>query len=307
MAKRRGRRRGCGGVSWWLAAAGFVAGAAVVLLIVFFGGLLRTSVPPPAERRPSEPSAPQQPRLPEEPGAALPSPSRGYAAVAIVIDDMGRSMSSLRDILDLEAPITVAVLPHLKYSAAVAREAHRNGREVLLHLPMEPRDAVHNDPGEGALTTAMTAAEVRLLVESDLDEVPYAVGVNNHMGSKFTEDAPLMREVLRVVGEKRMFFLDSRTTSGSVGARISREMGLRNAERNIFLDNERDVAYIKGQIEKLVRLARKRGRAIAIGHPYPETMEALSETVPAFREAGVEVVRLSDLVDEGSMDAASSR
>ncbi|MBI5561372.1 MAG: divergent polysaccharide deacetylase family protein [Deltaproteobacteria bacterium] len=233
--------------------------------------------------------------MPSPPPPPLVRPST-LPRVAIVIDDMGQDMKRLDEIIGVGSQITIAVLPYLQYSTETAKEAHLRGLEVILHLPMEPKGSDEHDPGKGALWTAMTPAEVRGQTEADLKAVPYADGVNNHMGSRFTEDEPLMREVMGVVKKKGIYFLDSRTTSKSVGAKAARGLGAASAGRDVFLDNERDGKSIKARIDETVRIAKKRGTAIAIGHPYPETIKALHETLPGLDGKGVVVVRLSDLV-----------
>lgn len=219
--------------------------------------------------------------------------------VAIVIDDMGRDLKALVELLEIDAPITFAVLPRLSHSKDVAEAAHSKGHEVLLHLPMEPKPSAdgQKDPGHGALLTSMNAVDVRSMVEDDFKDVPHASGINNHMGSKFTEDETLMRAVMEVVREKNLFFLDSLTTPASVGSRLAKEMGVKGARRNIFLDNTRDGAYIKAQLNGLAEAARKRGKAVAIGHPYPETIAALKDALPGLKESGIEVVRLSEIIE----------
>jgi len=219
--------------------------------------------------------------------------------VAIVIDDMGGDLKKLRSLLAFDKRITVAVLPRLRFSKAAAVEAHRMGAEVLLHLPMEPENRINN-PGGGALLTGMSVEEIKKMVASDISAVPYIDGVNNHMGSRFTENEALMRTVLGVLKENGFFFLDSRTSPHSVARRVAEELGVRYASRDVFLDNKRDRIYIRGQFKELLRIARKRGRAIAIGHPYPETIEVLKEVVSEeFGKNGFELVRLSELVKGG--------
>jgi hypothetical protein len=283
MKKKEGRPGNKRPLVWGYIAVACLAGLVVVLLILRYSGPGRGLV--------SEEEAPQL--MPAEPAIGV---EERRPMVAIVIDDMGYDMRRLRSLLEVDAQITVAVLPHLRFSREVAVEAYSNGWEVLLHLPMEPRNSANN-PGKGALLTAMDEGEVRLQMEEDLKGVPHVSGVNNHMGSRFTEDAALMRTVLDVVRDRDMFFLDSRTTSGSVAGRLAREMGVKGVERSVFLDNTRDPEYIKARLAELVRIARKRGKAVAIGHPYPETIEALKSTVGAMQQDGIEVVRVSDLVE----------
>jgi polysaccharide deacetylase 2 family uncharacterized protein YibQ len=282
--KKKGRPGNNRPFTWGYIAVAFLAGLVFALLLWRYSGpgrgIVREEEAP--ELRPAKPTIGVEVRRPR---------------VAIVIDDMGYDMRRFRSLLEVDAQITVAVLPHLRFSREVALEAYSNGWEVLLHLPMEPRDMASNDPGKGALLTAMGEGEVRLRMEEDLKGVPHASGVNNHMGSRFTEDPVLMRTVLDVVRDHKMFFLDSRTTSGSVAGTLAREMGVKGVERTVFLDNTRDEEYIKARLKELVSIARERGKAVAIGHPYPETIDALKSMVGAMQQDGIEVVRVSDLVE----------
>lgn len=216
--------------------------------------------------------------------------------VAIVIDDMGLGMKPLRDLLEMDAAISVAVLPFLPHSKDTAEQAHIKGRDVLLHLPMEPKDSDNNDPGKGALFTNMSEAQVAYEVKRGIDAVPYIKGINNHMGSKFTEDEKLMRVALAAVKANNLFFLDSKTTGKSVAYRVAKEMDIKAASRQVFLDNEEDVDYTKAQILKLIEIAKKRGSAIAIGHPHPSTIAALKQMLPRLKK-DVDIVAVSSLID----------
>lgn len=294
MAKKKGK----GPASWAWAAAGFIIGIAAVFLIIRFTG--NGKVDKPVADKPHTATAPLVETTPEaEPeGPATTKPSViSPPRVSIVIDDMGADPEKLRALMRIDSPITVAVMPHLKYSSQVATEAHARGWEVIMHLPMEPQDMGENDPGVGALLVVMTPEEVRTQMANGFKTVPYALGINNHMGSRFTEDAELMKVVMQEVKKKNMFFLDSRTSPDSVAGKLAVSLKVDSAERNVFLDNTREKGYIKGQIRELVSIARKRGKAIGIGHPYPETIEALRETVDELGRQGVTVVRLSELIE----------
>ena len=305
MGKRRRKNRGP--FLWGLFLLSFSAGLISALYLVRFGWLdefipvrervITRYVPAPKEPPEAKPPEARPPvaRVPGRVDGRV--DEKRYAKVAIVIDDMGQDMKGLRGLLEVNAPITIAVLPHLKFSREVAREASLKGREVLLHLPMEPKGTDYNNPGEGALLTAMNEEDIRSTIAGDLMEVPGAVGVNNHMGSRFTEDEARMRAVLDVVRKNKLFFLDSRTSSMSVGTRLAKEMGIKNIGRNVFLDNNRDHQYIKAQLKELVAIAKKKGKAVGIGHPYPETIEVLQEMVPELKGQGVTVVKLSELVE----------
>jgi len=290
---RRKDKGGPGWKSWGLLLVGFLAGAAFIVILFRFTDFWKT--PPPVKVVEKPVIVPPKIELPPKEIPKPERPPKEYPKVAIVIDDMGQDLGKLNQLFQLHEPITIAVIPNLRYSRETADRASNQGLEVLLHLPMEPKDLKDNNPGKGALFTRMTQDEIRNTVEKDLKTVPHAIGVNNHMGSKFTENEASMRTVLLFVKKKDMFFLDSRTTSHSVGEKVAREMGVRNAGRDVFLDNTRENKYIKGQISELISIAHKRGKAIAIGHPYPETIEALRETISKLNNSGIKVVKLSEL------------
>ncbi len=280
---------------------GFVLGAASILVFLNYRGYF---APPDADyaREAPAPPAMTEEAAPEPYTAPAPVPppvpAHPKGRIAIVIDDMGPDLSKLRELFEAGGPITIAIMPNQRHSAETAREAAKRGWDVILHLPMEPKDIVDNDPGEGALLTGMSSEEIDAVLQRDFASVPNVIGVNNHMGSKFTEDEEGMRSVLVALKKRGMFFLDSRTSPDSVGGRVARDLGMRSAERSVFLDNTRDVGYIKGQIRELVSIATRKGAAIGIGHPYPETIEALRQTLPALGP-GIRVVRLSELVNDG--------
>lgn len=143
----------------------------------------------------------------------------------------------------------------------------------------------------------MEIKDIRSVLNADMDAIPYITGVNNHMGSRFTEDASLMKEVLAEVKERGLFFLDSKTTGKSKALSAAREAGVRSIGRDVFLDNEQDKEYIKGQLRELIVIAKRRGRAVAIGHPHAETLAALEEMMAEFKSEGIEVVRVGDLLE----------
>lgn len=223
------------------------------------------------------------------PPALPPSP-----LLAIVIDDLGRSREEALAFLDLPLPITPAILPHLPKSTQVARLARERGREVLLHLPMQPQGYPEREPGEGALLEGMDEAAVRRAVARNLASVPGAAGVNNHMGSRLTELEAPMKWVMSELAARGLYFLDSLTSPRSVAAQAAGRAGLRWARRDIFLDNDRNEEAVGRQIEKAVEAARASGFAVAIGHPHAVTRRALARWAPAIEAAGVQVVPLGE-------------
>ncbi len=216
--------------------------------------------------------------------------------LALVIDDLGRDLEAARDFLDLAVPVTLAVLPHQPRSREIAALAGARGREYLLHLPMQPQGYPKVDPGEGALLEGMGHKELARRVSAALDSVPGASGVNNHMGSRLTE---LREPMLWVMGELRgrgLYFLDSLTSGASVAAAAARDEGVRWTVRDVFLDNTQEVNEVGAQLDRALEAARAHGRALAIGHPHPATLEALRRWAPKIRAAGVEVVAPSALL-----------
>lgn len=227
--------------------------------------------------------------------APVPAPAEG-GRVALVIDDLGRSVDDLDALAELSVPISYAVLPFEEQTPQVVTELRRRGAEILLHLPMEPATA-EKDPGPGALRLGMTAEELRQSTLAALQAVPGAAGVNNHMGSGLSADEPSMTTILGVLSSRGLFFLDSRTSAQSVGYRVASRLGLPAAERQVFLDPDPSPEAIRAQFHRLLGLARTRGAAVAIGHPLPETLAILAEEVPRARDLGYEFVPVSYLLD----------
>jgi polysaccharide deacetylase 2 family uncharacterized protein YibQ len=196
------------------------------------------------------------------------------ARIAIVIDDIGNQKKLGEGLMDLDLNLSFSILPHRTFSKILAKKAEGLGRDVLLHLPMEPQDHKWN-PGEGALLLSMSREKILTTLAGDLAQVPMAVGVNNHMGSLFTENRTFMGVFLKGLRSRNLFWLDSLTTPKSVGFEMAREMGITTAKRDVFLDNIQKSAKIIKQLDKLLNLARRKGYAIGIAHPHPETLKAL--------------------------------
>ena len=218
--------------------------------------------------------------------------------IAVVIDDFGFDSASAAAFAALPLPLTGAVLPGLSHSAEVARLLKERGCEVLLHLPMEPRGYPEVKPGPGALFVDMPPARLAALTRENLAGLPEVIGVNNHMGSRFTAAAGPMRAVLEVLAERGLFFLDSRTHAGSTAYTQALALGLPALQRDVFLDNIRDVEHIVVQLKVLLEVAAAKGRAVAIGHPYPQTLTALSQLPRMAASAGVEIVSLSTMLPD---------
>jgi hypothetical protein len=241
-----------------------------------------------------EPGLPHQPSVAKSRGQLEKKTLAGKPLVAIVIDDMGYNRDTGQALLDLDLPLSFAFLPFTPFSETLQKEARARGRDILLHLPLEPMDPKWN-PGPGALTTAMAPEAMGELFRQDLQMVPNAVGVNNHMGSRFTADSRAMRTLMHLVRARNLFFLDSLTASRSVGYDLAREMGIRSERRTVFLDNDQHPDKILAQLDLLVRLAGEHGQAVGIGHPYPATVEALRKYQPQL-QTRTEMVGISRLV-----------
>ena len=220
----------------------------------------------------------------------------GKPKVAIIIDDLGYQQEIAERILNLKFPITISVLPFLSDSQLVAKMAKEKGMTVLLHLPMEPHNSNVN-PGKGAIFSTMNEEEIRNKMLANLLEFPEADGVNNHMGSKITENIEIMMIVLDEIKRRDIFFIDSMTSPDSVGYKLSKELGIKTAFRSVFLDNEQDVDYIRNQVSLLKEFAIRNGSAIAIGHPYCNTIDVLNELDITLEAEGVEIVKLEELLE----------
>jgi len=199
---------------------------------------------------------------------------------AIIIDDLGGSLEKPHQLLAMPYALTLSILPHLPASAETAREARRAGREVMLHLPMEPLPSSHAPPGLTDIRVGMNRLEIEHVVDSDLASVPQAAGVNNHMGSRATADPRLMAAVMRSLAGRHLFFIDSRTTASSVAFDAARRQGLPAFYRSVFLDDTESVPYTVGQLRQFRRVLEEQGAALAIGHPYPTTIAALAKFLP---------------------------
>lgn len=216
-------------------------------------------------------------------------------AVVIVIDDMGISRKRTADIASLKYPLTTAFLTYGKNLEQQVQNSVDAGHEVMLHTPMEPHSKV--DVAPDVLTTQMTPDEIQQKLKVMLAKFSGIRGINNHMGSKLTEDYSRMQAVMAVLKEQGLFFLDSKTSAKSKAEKAAADAGIPYAHRHVFLDNTNDKAYILGQLKKTENLARKNGYVIAIGHPKTGTYAALKEWLPKMEERGLQLVHLSRVVD----------
>ena len=255
----------------------------------------------PVERPKIETAEPEPRKIPKpEPKAGEPAAARKPASplgkVALIVDDMGNSPEALDALLDLGEPVTIAILPYSPHALETARRAHEKGLEVLLHLPLESLNGNGSEAAtEGLIRGGMGDDEVRSLLAEELDRIPFVRGVNNHMGSKVTADAGLMRTILGPIKERGLFFVDSRTTGKSVAYDVAVSMGVPAASRQIFLDADGDTNRIRDRLLELFRIARRDGRAVGICHPFTETLRALKEDFRRLASSGLEAVPASEM------------
>lgn len=228
-------------------------------------------------------------------GATAPKSALGHARLAIILDDLGQDRAAADAIFALPYPLTLSVLPDHPHSAEIAEEAHSRGYQVMLHLPMQSLAEERPEPAE--LRPGVPSGEVAALVARMLDSVPNVAGVNNHQGSQATADPALMDELMPVLRERHLFFIDSRTTAATVAYDTAQRSGLPAAFRNVpFLDDVAEVSAVRAQMELAIRTARSKGEVIAIGHPHPATLQALGELLPHLEAQGVRLVFASELV-----------
>ncbi|HYA03581.1 MAG TPA: divergent polysaccharide deacetylase family protein [Syntrophobacteria bacterium] len=232
----------------------------------------------------------------ERPAQQQTKPGPPRPKVAIVIDDLGYDGRLARGFLHLQEPLSFAVLPHAAFSKSMARELHEAGREVLLHLPMEPKGYPGLNAGEGTLLVAMNDSTLVETLRQNLNAFPFIVGVNNHMGSRFSEAEDKMRVVLGEIKQRGLFFLDSRTSAESRGYSLAIQMGIPAAERDVFLDNIQSPQAIRSELRRLVQLARLKGRAVGIAHPHEVTLEVFGQVLPQLGQEGIDLVPVSQVL-----------
>jgi uncharacterized protein len=228
---------------------------------------------------------------------ALPEPAAGPAGarVAVIVDDLGGRRDVFESLVGLGRPLSVAVLPELPLSTAIARAAVRAGIEVLIDLPMEPYRYPELDPGPGALLRAMTPAELRAAVARHLAALPEATGVMNHMGSRLTEDRERVRALLEPLRARALFFVDAFTTNLSVGYDEAAALGVRAARRHVLVDHAGGEAGDRAAWDRVAPWVARRGEAVVIAHGHPLTARLLREYIPRWEARGIRLVRASEL------------
>lgn len=227
-------------------------------------------------------------------------------AISIIIDDLGNLKSRDLRAIRLPGAITYAFLPHTPYARKLAQHAHGLNKEVMLHLPMQAMR--HNHLGPGGMTLDMTQEEFAQQLQSNLKSIPYAAGINNHMGSLLTQHPGHMTWLMQEINKHdELYFVDSFTTKTSVAHQVANEYWVPNARRDVFLDDERDPAHITSQFRRLLKVARENGTALAIGHPYPETLALLEAQLPLLKAKGIILLPVSELLERNAQILRRSR
>ncbi|MBV4505216.1 divergent polysaccharide deacetylase family protein [Pseudomonas sp. BW13M1] len=223
-------------------------------------------------------------------GTAQAAPGKAY--MSIIIDDLGQSSERDSRTLALPGPVTLAIMPDTPHATDFARQAHKAGRTVILHMPMDPAT------GPYAWHPGTAIEELARRLDAALAKVPYAAGINNHMGSRMTAQREPMRWLMEELQRRHLFFVDSRTSAATVAAAEAQAVGLAHVSRDVFLDDVRTTEAISGQLQLGIAQARKQGSAVLIGHPYPQTLDVLSREIPRLQAQGIELISLHQMIAE---------
>jgi len=232
-----------------------------------------------------------------EPALPIPPPSvvDRQPKVAIIIDDLGYDRRIARRFLELDTELTFSVLPYTPHTRSISREVQTKGRELILHLPMEPVEYPRIDPGPGALLSSMNPDELIEQLRNNLAAVPGIKGVNSHMGSRLTTAPDRMNQIFSILKQQNLYFVDSRSTSRTQSRSSAKLLQVPFGERDVFIDHVQDPEFIRSQCRKLIRIARRKGVAIGIAHPYKATYKVLLEMLPELQKE-VRLVPASQIV-----------
>lgn len=215
--------------------------------------------------------------------------------VSIIIDDLGQDLAAAQRVIDLPGPVVSAILPNTDHASQIAFLTHHYGKEVMLHQPMQ--SMAGNRLGDGAIVLDMTRRQVWETLETNLSKVPFAIGVNHHMGSLISQHPGHMAWIMEYIKQQgELFYVDSRTTKETVAQQIAAEVGVVNTRRNVFLDHDVSEEAILYQLKRMISIAKRDGSAVAIGHPFAQTIKILKREIPHFEEYGVELVPISRVI-----------
>jgi len=292
-----------------------IAGVAILLVLVVAGGWLlhyllegqrQIKAPAPTAKLPAK----QQPVVAKPTFEVFPikdipvrkplvqpkvETARERPKVAIIIDDLGHDPQTAQKFMDLDAVLTFSILPHGPFQRQIADAVYAKGFETMLHLPMEPVEYPHINPGQGALLSVMTPDQLIEQLNKNLEEVPHAKGVNNHMGSRMTANSTQLYQIFTILKKRDLFFIDSRTTAETLCKPSARLFQLSFSQRDVFLDNVQQAKAIRRQVNQLLQIAESHGEAVGIAHPYAVTIDVLREMLPEIREK-VDLVPASAVV-----------
>ena len=268
-----------------------------VLAVAFFvakgcwrGGFAQKKAPVKVSVRKKTVPGPAQEKNP------LPAPPAGEAKMAIILDDWGNNLALVKDAVDIQRPLTLSVLPHLVHSREIAETAKKNGLGVMLHMPMQAKNA--KAPAEPrTIQTTMPDTQILEYLDQALESVPEAEGVNNHQGSAATSDERVMNTVLTHLKSKGLFFVDSQVISTSVGRKTAVRIGIPFTHRDVFIDNTPTVVAVKLRLAYAQKIALAHGRVVIIGHDKKPTLQAIAEMVPELEKAGVKLVLVKELLE----------
>jgi uncharacterized protein len=224
-------------------------------------------------------------------GVAQAAPA-SKAYLSIIIDDLGQSTERDNRTLALPGPVTMAIMPDTPHATDFARQAHKAGKTVILHMPMDPAT------GPYAWHPGISIEELSQRLNAALAKVPYAAGINNHMGSRMTAQRGPMAWLMGELQRRHLFFVDSRTSAATVAAAEAQAQGLAHVSRDVFLDDVRTTEAIAGQLQQGIELARRQGSAVLIGHPYPQTLEVLARELPHLEHQGIRLISLKQMIAE---------
>lgn len=254
----------------------------------------------------NKPPVHDSPDAPLQVQPEIPPPENGGGArIVIIIDDMGMDRQRSHAVIALDAPLTLAFLPYAPALPDITAEASKAGHELMIHMPMEPLSKTI-DPGPLAMRSDMSPPEIHDILKQALSSFDGYVGINNHMGSKLTQNAAVMRAVMADLAAQDLLFVDSKTIHNSIAANIASEHGVRFAERDVFLDHEDSYEFVRASLARLEAIARMRGFAVAIGHPKDATIKALREWIPEVRKRGYKIVPVSEVVKREKRTALST-
>jgi polysaccharide deacetylase 2 family uncharacterized protein YibQ len=232
--------------------------------------------------------------------SAFGCPAKGK--IALIIDDVGYNKQDI-DAITIKGSLTYAVLPHTPYAKAYAQMAYDAQKDVILHIPMESLSG--KDLGPGALMTDMNQQQIEARLSNALREIPFAIGINNHMGSLLTQKSTAMLWTMDFLQRHNLFFVDSKTSRFSLGEEYADKAGIHSFHRNVFIDNDLSEKAMEKQFKLLIRIAQKYRRSIGIAHPYPETVKFLNKKLPLLKNHNVKLVPISDLLPKDALPRAN--